>query len=72
MNGENLKASTAVKVDNITKTYGKRTVVNDVSFMVEQGEIFGLIGPNGAGKTTIIRMMMDIIKPDSGDVFILG
>jgi len=47
-------------------------VVNDLSFSVAQGEIFGLIGPNGAGKTTTIRMMMDIIKPDSGDVTILG
>jgi len=47
-------------------------VVSDVSFTVEKGEIFGLIGPNGAGKTTTIRMMMDIIKPDSGEVYILG
>ncbi|MFA5629291.1 MAG: ATP-binding cassette domain-containing protein [Dehalococcoidales bacterium] len=62
----------AVQVNNIYKTYGKKTVVSDVSFSVEKGEIFGLIGPNGAGKTTSIRMMMDIIKPDSGEVYILG
>ncbi len=46
--------------------------VDDLSFLVSEGEIFGLIGPNGAGKTTTIRMMMDIIKPDSGEVTILG
>lgn len=64
--------TTAVEVNKIYKTYGEKTVVSDVSFTVEKGEIFGLIGPNGAGKTTTIRMMMDIIKPDSGEVYILG
>jgi ABC-2 type transport system ATP-binding protein len=47
-------------------------VVDSVSFSIQQGEILGLIGPNGAGKTTTIRMMMDIIKPDSGQINILG
>jgi ABC-2 type transport system ATP-binding protein len=46
--------------------------VNDVSFEVRPGEIFGLLGPNGAGKTTIIRIILDIFKPDSGRVEILG
>jgi len=62
----------AVEVNHIVKSYADKAVVNDLSFSVAQGEIFGLIGPNGAGKTTTIRMMMDIIKPDSGDVTILG
>jgi len=62
----------AVEVNQIVKRYRDKVVVNDLSFSVAQGEIFGLIGPNGAGKTTTIRMMMDIIKPDSGDVTILG
>ncbi|MGD0795461.1 MAG: ATP-binding cassette domain-containing protein [Dehalococcoidales bacterium] len=62
----------AVEVSHITKSFAEKTVVNDLSFSVEQGEIFGLIGPNGAGKTTTIRMMMDIIKPDHGSVTILG
>jgi ABC-2 type transport system ATP-binding protein len=66
------RALSAVEVNNVIKSYGNNTVVNDVSFTVAQGEIFGLIGPNGAGKTTTIRMMMDIIKPDSGDIRILG
>ncbi len=62
----------AVEVNHIVKSYTDKVVVNDLSFSVNQSEIFGLIGPNGAGKTTTIRMMMDIIKPDSGDVTILG
>ncbi|HUV46061.1 MAG TPA: ATP-binding cassette domain-containing protein, partial [Dehalococcoidia bacterium] len=62
----------AVEVNHIVKSYADKAVVSDLSFSVTQGEIFGLIGPNGAGKTTAIRMMMDIIKPDSGEVTILG
>jgi ABC-2 type transport system ATP-binding protein len=62
----------AVEVSHIVKSFADKVVVDDLSFSVAQGEIFGLIGPNGAGKTTTIRMMMDIIKPDSGDVTILG
>jgi ABC-2 type transport system ATP-binding protein len=62
----------SIEVNHILKAYGNRAAVNDVSFNVNQGEIFGLIGPNGAGKTTTIRMMMDIIKPDSGDIKIMG
>ena len=62
----------SVEVNHILKAYGNRAAVNDVSFNVNQGEIFGLIGPNGAGKTTTIRMMMDIIKPDSGDIKVMG
>ena len=61
-----------VEVNHIVKSYTDKVVVNDLSFSVAQGEIFGLIGPNGAGKTTTIRMMMDIIKPDSGEVTVLG
>ena len=62
----------AVQVDHIVKSYANKIAVSDLSFSVNRGEIFGLIGPNGAGKTTSIRMMLDIIKPDSGDVLILG
>jgi ABC-2 type transport system ATP-binding protein len=62
----------AVEVDHVTKTYTDKAAVNNLSFSVSPKEIFGLIGPNGAGKTTTIRMMMDIIKPDSGDIKILG
>jgi ABC-2 type transport system ATP-binding protein len=62
----------AVEVKDISKSFSNRKVVDRLSFEVNQGEIFGLIGPNGAGKTTTIRMMMDIIKPDAGQVNIFG
>lgn len=62
----------AVTVSGVSKTYNFTRVVDNVSFEVKSGEIFGLIGPNGAGKTTTIRMIMDIIKPDSGEIFVLG
>lgn len=55
---------------NIIKKYRKRSVVNDVSIKVEQGEIVGLLGPNGAGKTTSFYMMVGLIKPFSGKVFL--
>jgi ABC-2 type transport system ATP-binding protein len=61
-----------VEVSNISKSFGSTHAVKDVSFDVEKGEIFGLLGPNGAGKTTTIRVMLDIFKPDSGSVEILG
>jgi ABC-2 type transport system ATP-binding protein len=62
----------AVEVSHIVKSFADKVAVDDLSLSVAQGEIFGLIGPNGAGKTTTIRIMMDIIKPDSGEVTILG
>jgi len=61
-----------MKVSHIAKSFGDIQAVDDVSFEVRRGEIFGLLGPNGAGKTTTIRIMLDIFKPDSGTVFILG
>ena len=61
-----------VEINNISKQFGKVLAVKDVSFEVNPGEIFGLLGPNGAGKTTTIRMMLDIFKPDSGKIAILG
>jgi len=62
----------AAEVSHIVKSFADKVAVDNLSFSVAQGEMFGLIGPNGAGKTTTIRMMMDILKPDSGDVTILG
>ena len=61
-----------VELNHISKSFGAITAVDDVSFTVEKGEIFGLLGPNGAGKTTSIRVLLDIFKPDSGTVSILG
>jgi ABC-2 type transport system ATP-binding protein len=62
----------AVEVSHVVKAFADKVAVDDLSFEVAPGEMFGLIGPNGAGKTTTIRMMMDIIKPDSGGVTIFG
>ena len=58
-------------VDHIQKNFVKTRAVDDVSFAVDNAEIFGLLGPNGAGKTTIIRIILDIFKPDKGTVSIL-
>jgi ABC-2 type transport system ATP-binding protein len=57
---------------NLTKIIGKRTIVDSVSFELQQGEIFGFLGPNGAGKTTTIRMLVGLIRPTSGNVTICG
>ena len=59
-----------VVLKNVSKQFGKRPIVNDVALHVNPGEIFGLLGPNGAGKTTIIRMMLDVIRPDTGQITI--
>ena len=56
----------------IWKRFGDRDVVQDVSFSVEAGEVLGVVGPNGAGKTTMMRMLLDIIQPDQGDVLLFG
>ncbi|MEN6481615.1 MAG: ATP-binding cassette domain-containing protein [Anaerolineaceae bacterium] len=61
-----------IEVSQISKTFGTQKAVDDVSFSVEPGEIFGLLGPNGAGKTTSLRIILDIFKPDSGTVNVLG
>ncbi|PCJ89844.1 MAG: LPS export ABC transporter ATP-binding protein [Flavobacteriales bacterium] len=59
-----------LRTDNLIKRYGKRTVVNDVSVEVNQGEIVGLLGPNGAGKTTTFYMIVGLIKPHAGHIFL--
>jgi ABC-2 type transport system ATP-binding protein len=61
-----------IKVQNLTKTYGEFTAVNDVSFSVERGEIFAFLGPNGAGKTTTIKMLTTLLKPTGGIVELNG
>ena len=66
------KVTPLVSVGNIRKSFGLTEAVRDVSFDVLPGEVFGLLGPNGAGKTTTIRMLLDIFKPDSGSIEILG
>lgn len=59
-----------VEINRISKSFGAVKAVDRVSFSVEKGEIFGLLGPNGAGKTTTIRIILDLFKPDSGEVLV--
>lgn len=62
----------AVLLDNVCKSFGKLHAVDNLSVQVSVGRVYGFLGPNGAGKTTTIRMMMNIIRPDSGRIEILG
>jgi len=66
------KHNNIIKVNRLTKRFGNITAVNQVTFNVNEGEIFGFLGPNGAGKTTTIRMLTGLLTPDSGDVFVEG
>lgn len=63
---------TALEVRNLHKRYGQHVAVEDVSFTVEEGEIFGIIGPNGAGKTTTVESIAGLRTPDSGSISVLG
>ena len=62
----------AITLKGLTKKFGDLTAVDDVSFSVKKGELFGLLGPNGAGKTTIINMLTTLLTPTSGDAEIAG
>ncbi len=57
-----------IALENVTKRFDSKAAVQDVSFEITSGQVFGLLGPNGAGKTTLIRMILDIIRPDSGTI----
>jgi len=57
-----------LEVNSLNKRYKNIHAVKDISFSLEQGDVFAFLGPNGAGKTTILRMLLDIIKPDSGNI----
>src|SRR5579859_6198737 len=65
-------STNAIVVNGITKHYGNYVAVDNLSFEVSAGQIFSMLGPNGAGKTSTIRMILDIIKPDSGTIEVLG
>jgi ABC-2 type transport system ATP-binding protein len=62
----------ALEVNNLKKTIGKREIIKGISFKLFPGEVFGFLGPNGAGKTTTIRMLVGLIKPTEGSIFISG
>ncbi|MFX0207527.1 MAG: ABC transporter ATP-binding protein, partial [Candidatus Hodarchaeota archaeon] len=63
---------TAIVVENLSKSFGNIPAVDQISFYVNKGEIFGFLGPNGAGKTTSIRMLTGVLRPTSGSVNIFG
>jgi len=64
--------SAIVEIQGLSKQYGKRKAVDNVSMTIESGEIFGLVGPNGAGKTTTMRMLVTLLKPDKGEIHVGG
>ena len=61
-----------IQIERLRRSYGQLVAVDDISFEVQDGEIFGLLGPNGAGKTTTINMIAGVLKPDSGRVLVDG
>jgi ABC-2 type transport system ATP-binding protein len=72
ISGLNPPMNQVIRVSGIRKTYGRLVAVDEVSFEVNEGEIFGLIGPNGAGKTTTMECVEGVRKPDSGNILVLG
>ena len=62
----------AIQLSGLTRKFGNLIAVNDVSFNIKKGELFTLLGPNGAGKTTMIKMLCCLLKPSSGDAFVMG
>ena len=65
-------AQTAVRVDNLSYSYGSGEVLSDVSFSVSEGDFVGVIGPNGGGKTTLLRLMLGVLRPSRGTVTLFG
>ena len=61
-----------IEVAGLSKRYGPVVGIEDVSFSVSAGEVFGFLGPNGAGKTTVIRLLMQLLRPDRGRLAIFG
>lgn len=70
--GEKMKDSPAIEIEGLTKAYGSVEALRGVNLHVKRGEIFGFLGPNGAGKTTTIRCLLDLIRPRSGKMRVLG
>ena len=61
-----------VSFNNVTKEFKNKTVLKGVSFNIEAGDIYGLIGENGAGKTTLLKLIVNLLKPTSGNIQVLG
>ncbi|GGG82316.1 ATP-binding cassette domain-containing protein [Paenibacillus radicis (ex Gao et al. 2016)] len=67
-----MRKRTVIQVSSVSKSYGSNQAVEEVSFRVKEGELFGIIGTNGAGKTTLLEMLMGLRKPDNGRIDVLG
>lgn len=67
-----MREDNVIEVRNVQKKFGQKKVVQDISFNVKKGEIFGLLGPNGAGKTTLLKMMTTLLRPDEGQITLNG
>jgi ABC-2 type transport system ATP-binding protein len=67
-----MQPDTAIHVEGISKSYGSFRAVDNLNFGVRRGEVFAMLGPNGSGKTTTMRMILDILKPDTGKITVLG
>ena len=72
MKQESVKRQPAIEISHLSKNYGGRQALRDVSLSIGQGELFGLIGPDGAGKTTLFRILATLILPYAGTVVVEG
>lgn len=72
LRGRHARSMSIVQVNGLRKSYGDKVVVHEVSFAVEEGEIFGILGPNGAGKTTVVECLEGLRTPDAGDIRVVG
>lgn len=70
--GKDSKMETVLQINHLSKSFGKRKIIDDISFDVYAGEVFGFLGPNGAGKTTTIKMIMGFLNIDSGTIVVNG
>lgn len=61
-----------ISIQNVSKSFGKKSILQDIHFETEEGKIYGLIGPSGAGKTTLVKMIVGMDVPDKGSIFLLG
>jgi ABC-2 type transport system ATP-binding protein len=61
-----------IKINDLTKSYGKNKIIDGISLSIDKGETYCLLGKNGTGKTTLINIILDLVKPDSGSIFIIG
>ena len=62
------KSNTLIEFENVSLSYGKRLILDNVSFKINEGQIFGMLGPNGVGKSTIFNIITGLIKPDAGRI----